>query len=159
MKFNDAVSGMFFIIFGGLLFVVTKDFPTMPGQNYGPDLFPRLIGAFMIIGGAVLVQSGVRQAKTVPWTAAMDWMSSPRHIANFAIVIGTMIFYIVASDYLGFLITAFVCLFVLIAWLRGMQTWLSSAAISLASTIVIQMFFGHFLRVPLPWGLLTKYSW
>ena len=75
----------------------------MPGQDYGPDLFPRLIGSFIIVGGGVLVQGGLRQAGTVPWFAAMEWTRSPRHIANFALVVGAMVFYILASDATGFL--------------------------------------------------------
>ena len=60
---------------------------------------------------------------------------------------------------LGFAVTAFVTLFVLLFWLRGGSFWLSSAVISLVSMIVIQQFFGQVLRVPLPWGILQSYSW
>ena len=38
------MSGLFFILFGMLLFYLTRDSPSMPGQDYGPALFPRLIG-------------------------------------------------------------------------------------------------------------------
>ena len=56
-------------------------------------------------------------------------------------------------------LTAFITLYVLLIWLRGARYWLSSAVISVVSVIVIQQFFGQFLRVPLPWGVLQPWSW
>jgi putative tricarboxylic transport membrane protein len=159
VRFNDAISGVFFVLFGIVLFVITRNFPTMPGQHYGADLFPRLIGSFMIGGGGVLIHKGLRQAHAVPWVSALDWMRSPRHVSNFILVIAVMIFYIVASDPLGFFLTGGISLFVLMAWLRGFPCWRSSLVIALLSTIVIQLFFGKLLRVPLPWGILQNYAW
>ena len=94
-----------------------------------------------------------------PWATAMDWISSPRHVGNFFLVILVLIFYIVVSDYLGFIPTSFICLFVLLNWLRGITTWRSSALISILATIVTQQFFGEFLRVPLPWGIVPIFGW
>ena len=160
MKFNDAVIGIFFILFGGLLFFVTRDFPPMPGQAYGPDLFPRLIGATMIFAGALLSAKGLRDRREgSAWAAPLEWMQYPRAVANFVLVIVVLVFYILASERLGFLITGFLCLLVLLIRLRGLSTWASSGVIALASALVIQMFFGRMLRVPLPWGVLQSYAW
>ena len=130
MKVNDAISGIFFILFGMLIFYLTRDFPIMPGQRYGADLFPRLIGFFMAAGGVALIFIGIRMRAEVPWVTVMDWVSSPRHVFNFFLVIGVLIFYIVISDRLGFIPTAFICLMVLLLWLRGSATWLSSIVAS-----------------------------
>jgi len=183
LKFNDAVIGIFFILFGGLLFYVTRDFPPMPGQAYGPDLFPRLIGATMIFAGALLSAKGLRDRRNRKsdvsdlrhenisgsgvdatsgggaWAAPLEWMQHPRAVANFVLVIVVLVFYILASERLGFLITGFLCLLVLLIRLRGLSTWASSGVIALASALVIQMFFGRMLRVPLPWGVLQSYAW
>ena len=91
----------------------------MPGQKYGADLFPRLIGFFMGVGGIALIFRGVRERNGRPWAEVMDWLYSPKHIASFFLVIGTLVFYILVSDALGFIPTAFLCLFVLLIWLRG----------------------------------------
>jgi putative tricarboxylic transport membrane protein len=160
MKFNDAVIGIFFILFGALLFYVTRNFPPMPGQAYGPDLFPRMIGAGMMIAGAILTVKGLRERREgAAWAVPFDWMSSPRAVSNFILVVAVLVFYILASQRLGFLITGFLCLAALLFWLRGARTWASSTAIALASVIVIQLFFGQLLRVPLPWGVLQAYAW
>jgi putative tricarboxylic transport membrane protein len=160
LKFNDAVIGIFFILFGGLLFYVTRNFPPMPGQAYGPDLFPRMIGACMAIAGAVLVVKGLRDRREGgAWAVPLAWMGHPRAASNFILVVAVLVFYILASDRLGFLITGFLCLFVLLAWLRGFASWMSSAVIAVASVLAIQTLFGHLLRVPLPWGVLQAFAW
>jgi len=159
VKVNDAISGIFFILFGFLIFYLTRDFPIMPGQRYGAGMFPRLIGFFMGVGGVSLIFRGVRTRNGAPWFTVMDWISSPRHLASFFLVILVLIFYILVSDTLGFIPTAFICLFVLLNWLRGPATWRSSAGISIFAIIVIQQFFGEFLRVPLPWGIVPIFGW
>jgi len=159
VKVNDAISGIFFILFGFLVFYLTQDFPIMPGQKYGAALFPRLIGFFMGAGGVALIFRGIRMRDGAPWVVVMDWISSPRHLASFFLVIGVLIFYIMISDFLGFIPTGFICLMVLLVWLRGISTWLSSAVISILATIIIQQFFGEILRVPLPWGIVPIFGW
>ena len=63
-----------------------------------------------------------------------------------------MLFYILASETLGFIPTAFLMVFVIIIRLRG--RWLSSAVISGAVTMVVHYIFYSLLLVPLPWGML-----
>lgn len=159
MKFNDAVSGVFFILFALLLFYLTRDYPGLYGQAYGPDLFPRLIAALMGLSGVVLVFKGARQWSSIPVVAMADWMRSPRHVGNFLAVLSALILYILLSDRLGFIITGSAVLAGLMIWLRGPAYWLSSILISLLTVVVIQFFFGQLLRVPLPWGLLENFSW
>ena len=159
MKVNDAISGALFVAVAGLIFFFTSHFRAMPGQDYGAAFFPRTIAVIMALLGAALIAKGIRERNGRPWAETFDWMRSPRHVANFALVLAALIFYILVSDSLGFAITAFITLYALLLWLRGGQFWASSALISLVSMIVMQQFFGQFLRVPLPWGLLEAYAW
>lgn len=159
MKVNDAISGALFVGVAALIFVFTSHFRSMPGQDYGAAFFPRTIAVIMALLGAALIVKGIRERDGKPWAETLDWMHSPRHIANFVLVLSALVFYILVSNNLGFAITAFVTLYALLLWLRGRQFWISSAVISLVSMIAIQQFFGQFLRVPLPWGLLQAYAW
>ena len=77
MKVNDAISGIFFILFGFLIFYLTRDFPIMPGQRYGAGLFPRLIGFFMAVGGVSLIFRGVRMRNGAPGSPL--WIGSRHH--------------------------------------------------------------------------------
>ncbi|WP_165354824.1 tripartite tricarboxylate transporter TctB family protein [Tropicimonas sp. IMCC6043] len=159
MKFNDAVSGVFFILFALLLFYLTSDYPGLYGQAYGPDLFPRLIAALMGLSGVVLVFKGAREWSVIPGVTMADWMRSPRHVGNFFAVLLALVLYILLSDWLGFIITGSAVLFGLMIRLRGPAYWKSSILIALLTVVVIQFFFGQMLRVPLPWGLLENYAW
>lgn len=159
MKVNDSVSGIAFILCAALIFYMTREFSVLPGQAYGAAFFPRTIAVLMLLLGGILVGQGVRQRGAEPWVEALDWMRSPRHVANFALVVGALIFYILASDTLGFAITASLTLFTMLLWLRRPVFWPSSLAIALLTTVTLQLFFGQVLRVPLPWGVLEAYAW
>jgi putative tricarboxylic transport membrane protein len=67
------------------------------------------------------------------------------------------VFYIAASDWLGFVPTAFVIMAVLLrAFGCGLATTL---VVALATTIGVQELFARALLVPLPWGLLQPVAW
>ncbi|WP_269584472.1 tripartite tricarboxylate transporter TctB family protein [Roseibium sp. Sym1] len=159
MKVNDAISGGFFVLFAALVFYLTRDFRVMPGQNYGAAFFPRTIAGAMAVLGLVMVFQGVRNRGTEPWATAFDWIGSPRLVANFLLIVGILVFYILLSDWLGFPIAGFVCIFSMLMWLRGPGHWLGSLALSIAVVVALQYAFGEVLRVPLPWGLLQDYRW
>ncbi|MFW6077683.1 MAG: tripartite tricarboxylate transporter TctB family protein [Hyphomicrobiales bacterium] len=159
MKVNDAISGVGLILLAGLIYWLTSDFPGMHGQPYGPALFPRLIAVLMALAGLGLIVSGVRSRAEAPLVALPDWMRSPWHAANLAAVILAVVFYIMVSRTLGFVLTGFIILTVLFLMLRGRAHLWSSLAIAAVAIIAIQQFFGDLLRVPLPWGVLQPVAW
>ena len=159
MKVNDALSGAGLIVLAGLVYWLTADFPGMHGQPYGPALFPRLIAALMALAGTGLIVQGVRNRAEAPLVVLPDWMSSPRHAISLAAVILAVVFYIMASRTLGFVLTGFAILAVLFVLLRGRAHVWSSLGIAAVAVIAIQQFFGDLLRVPLPWGVLQPIAW
>jgi putative tricarboxylic transport membrane protein len=159
VKVSDAVSGAFFILFAGLVFYLSKDLRLMPGQNYGGAFFPRVIASCMALLGLILLVRGIRERGSVPWVEGLDWVRSPRHIGNFVLVVAVLVFYILVSDKLGFILTGFTSLFVLLMWLRGPSHWLQALIVSAVCVLGMQYFFGEFLRVPLPWGVLQPIAW
>jgi putative tricarboxylic transport membrane protein len=159
VKVNDAISGVVLIMLSGIVYALTWDYPGMPGQPYGPALFPRLIAVLMGLTGLALIVSGLRRWRQAPPVALADWMRSPRHAAGLLAVILSIVFYIYVSRSLGFILTGFIILAVLFLLLRGRAQLWSSLAIAAATVMAIQQFFGEFLRVPLPWGLLQNIIW
>ena len=157
MKVNDAISGAVFLLLAGAVFWFTKDFRQMPGQNYGASFFPRTIASFMAGLGLLLVVRGIRAGG--PWAVPFDWVSSPRHVSNFLVVVAVLVFYILASDWLGFPIAGFASLMILLLWLRGPAHWFQAIVVSVICVIGMQAFFGEVLRVPLPWGILQPVAW
>ena len=159
MKVNDAISGVVFVLLAAIVYYLTVDFPGMHGQPYGPDLFPRLIAVLMALAGLGLIASGVRKRAEASSVILPDWVRSPRHAASLLAVILAVVFYILVSKALGFVLTAFAILTVLFLLLRGRSHLWSSLAIAAVTTVAIQQFFGDLLRVPLPWGVLQSYAW
>jgi putative tricarboxylic transport membrane protein len=159
VKVNDAISGAGLIVLAGLVYWLTADFPGMHGQPYGPALFPRLIAMLMALAGLGLIVQGVRTRSQAPLVVLPEWMGSPRHTASLAAVILAVVFYIMVSRTLGFVLTGFAILAVLFVLLRGRAHIWSSLGIAAVAVIAIQQFFGDFLRVPLPWGVLQPIAW
>jgi putative tricarboxylic transport membrane protein len=157
MKLNDAIFGVLLAALGAAVLFGIQGYPKIPGQPVGPALFPGLIAVGLCIGGALLVLRGLRRQAGQPWLAWDDWVRSPRHIAALAVLLGSVVFYIVAATWLGFLPTAVLILLALFLVLRVPPG--RAALIAVVATLVIHFAFYKLLRVPLPWGLLTPYAW
>lgn len=153
MRFNDAVFGFVLIVFAVAAGLATLGFPQIPGQEYGAALFPRLLTIGLGTCGVLLVLSGFRNKLTV---IDLDpWARSAKGLATLSLAIGGLIFYILASEWLGFIPTAFIVTASLMISLRG--HWLTSLAYSFAATMVVHKVFYGLLLVPLPWGLLEPF--
>jgi putative tricarboxylic transport membrane protein len=153
VRLNDAVTGIALVLFALAMIWYTRTFPEMPGQDYGPALFPVLIGIGFLITGAILIVSGLVRRRTEPLFAGGDWLRSGPHVINFAAVVGGLLLYILVSDRLGFIPTALLLLFGWLALFRGGKP-MSSLVIALAVTLVVHYAFSQFLLVPLPLGVL-----
>lgn len=153
MRLNDAVIGVALVLFALAMIWYTRTFPEMPGQDYGPALFPVLIGIGFLITGAILIVSGLARLRTEPLFSGGEWLRSPHHVASFLAVVLGLLFYILVSGWLGFIPTAALLLFVLLVVLRRGRP-LSSLVIALVTTLVVNYAFTEFLLVPLPLGLL-----
>lgn len=155
MRINDAVIGGVLVLFALAMIAYTHTFPAMPGQNYGPALFPTLIGAGLVVGGAILIIGGLARLRTESLIDGGAWLRSRRHVASFLAVVGGLLLYILISDWLGFILTALPLLFGWLVLFRGGRPW-SSLAIALGVTLVVDYAFGELLLVPLPLGLLQS---
>jgi putative tricarboxylic transport membrane protein len=155
VRINDAVIGAVLMLFALAMIWHTRTFPAMPGQHYGPAVFPVLIGIGFLITGLILIVSGLRRRKTEPWFTGGGWLRSRRHVLGFLAVIGGLVAYILVSDWLGFIPTALLLLFGWLVLFRNGKP-VSSLVIALAVTLVVNYAFSQLLLVPLPLGLLQS---
>ena len=153
MRLNDAVIGIVLVLFALAMIWHTRSFPAMPGQDYGPALFPTLIGIGFLVTGAILIVGGIARRRTEPWFTGGAWLRSPHHVIDFLAVVGGLVLYILVSGWLGFILTSLVLLSALLVLFRGGRP-LSSFAIALGVTLVVHYAFTQLLLVPLPPGLL-----
>jgi putative tricarboxylic transport membrane protein len=157
VRVNDAVVGTALLLFSVALIAYTRTFPSVPGQAYGPDLLPGLIGIGLGACGVALIAKGARERRAAPLVRLPDWARSPRLSVGFALGVGAVVFYICAVEALGFIPTVFVLLSTLFLWLRGRPV--SSLALAGAITVATHVTFHDLLLVPLPWGLLQPLVW
>jgi putative tricarboxylic transport membrane protein len=153
VRLNDAVIGTVLVLFALAMIWHTRTFPAMPGQDYGPALFPSLIGLGFIVTGLILIGSGLRRRRAEPMLGGGEWLGSAPHVINFLAVVGGLLLYMVASGWLGFILTSLLLLFGWLVLFRGGK-WVSSFVIALGVTLVVDYAFSELLLVPLPLGLL-----
>lgn len=157
MRFNDSVFGVVLIVFATLEIAYAQTFPRLFGQDYGPDLFPILIGAGLILFGGLLVIRGLKQRSTVPMVTVGDWAQDRNNVINVVVLVACILFYILASEWLGFVPISILILTLLL--LRLGTGPVLSVSIALITTVLIHGLFAKVLLVPLPWGLLQPFAW
>jgi putative tricarboxylic transport membrane protein len=157
MRINDAVFGVILIVFAIAEIAYTRTFPSLHGQAYGPDLFPIMIGVGFLITGAMLTIQGLAQRAGQALLDVGPWADDRRNVVSFALVLLSLLFYIVASDWLGFIPTAFIIMLVLLKSLGS--SLIAAVVIAALATLGIQALFARVLLVPLPWGLLQPVAW
>lgn len=151
MRLSDTILGALLLVFAAILLLYAATFPAIPGQEYGAAVFPVLIAIGFFGCGLILVARGLRVGDPlVIWSA---WVRNPQAICNVGIVVLMVVFYVVAADTIGFLLSMTIVLFITFRMLR--LRWASSALLALVVSAVMQWGFGTFLYVPLPRGVLV----
>ena len=156
MKINDAIFGALLLVLGLTVLVHVQSFPKIPGQNVGPGLFPGLVASVLIACSVSLIVTSLRSRPQVAWVEFLQWVRSPRHAGAFLAIVASAIAYIALADTVGFLIIAPLMLFAMFIAFGVRAT--TSAVVAIAGTLLIWYAFYKLLRVPLPWGVLTRFS-
>jgi len=146
---KDLLFGLIFIALGLAVWLMAREFPVVPGMQYGADFFPTLIAIGMAGGGALLSFNALRQLRTegAGKTAGFG-LPSLAVLLPCALVVA----YIYLSEVIG---AAPMMLLIMLTLLiqRGVRL-MPSLVISFVATAVISLSFGHLLKVPLPVGPL-----
>ncbi|WP_311064826.1 tripartite tricarboxylate transporter TctB family protein [Halomonas sp. DWK9] len=157
---RDFVTGLAFVIAGVATIITAQQFPTLPSLQYGPSLFPSIVGAGFCIGGAVLAANALwnrKRAVVQQGVVEVTTLGEPTSgRAGLAMLLPpvAILFYIFASDYIGAMLTMTVIMFVLMI-LRKTVPWVALVA-SLLVALAIYFIFSRYLLVPLPQGVLIE---
>ena len=169
MKVSDRVTGAMLVGLGGAAYWGGSLLPPVPGQQVGPDVFPMVIGAALVLCG-VLIMLGVGRtfeeeeeivtsatgevAKAGTLEPRRGWVQDLLH-GGWKVLVppAALFFYYFASERLGFWITASLMVFTL-AWSQGAKLkW--ALALAVVAPALVHLVFYKLLRVPLPVGLLA----
>lgn len=153
MRLSDTLLGAGFALFAAWVWHLTNAFPAFPGQDYGPNLFPRILAAGIFACGALLVLRGLR-ARSRP-VAVEAWVREPARVLSFLAIPGAALFYILAADALGLVPAAFAIVAALGMWFGARAVVALPVAAGVA--LLVHWFFGVLMRVPLPRGILDPF--
>jgi putative tricarboxylic transport membrane protein len=157
MKFNDLVAGLIFLVVAGLFAAGSWNLPNPSQQPLGPSAFPLILAGFLVLCATLLAWQGGRAPERGPALALADWARSPVALVRLLLVPGAVLFYVFASEALGFLIAGSVILAVL--FLAGGVRPKLAVPLALAAALVMHSIFYLGLGVQLPWGLLEPVRW
>jgi putative tricarboxylic transport membrane protein len=158
MHLSDRSTGGFLVVLGALAFWGGSRLPGVPGQDIGPAVFPMVIGAALVLCGT-LIALGIGRSFEEPDPEPEEahaglalWLGRWRVLAAL-VPPALLVFYALASETLGFLISAFVMV-LLTALALGASVRLA-AGMALGAPPLVHLVFYKLLRVPLPEGLLA----
>jgi len=115
--------------------------PKSPGAGFWPLLIALTMAG---LGISLILRPGHAQ----PSEAALGsrW-------GRFGIALGTLAFYVVALEPLGYLVTTAVLLFVQLRWVES-RSWRGSAWTAVLTALISLLLFRTLLKVPLPVGVI-----
>ncbi len=151
MRNNDFYSSLVWLLVGlGFLGGGLK-MGVGPMNTPGPGFFPVVIGATFSLLSLVLFLTALSR-KIQPAEIGRFWKS--RHSWKKVIPsLLSLVFYLMALNYLGYLVTTMLFIFYLLKYV-GKSKWVFSISIALLLTVASYAVFRIALRVPLPRGVL-----
>ena len=153
MQLSDRISGLFLAGLGLAAAWGGSRLPAVPGQDVGPAAFPMLIGGGLIICG-VMIAFGIGHSFEVP-----EEEGGERHSAVYGLRAlvppGLLLFYALAVDRLGFMLTAAVIV-ATAAFALGAKPKLA-VPLAIGAPIFVHAVFAKLLRVPLADGILPAF--
>lgn len=156
MKLNESVLGAAFCALGLWTVFYSAGLPKPRHLDYGPGLFPTLIGAGLVICGGIQVIAGLLRWRAAPIIDRPAWLGDRRLVLNLAVIPAACLFYYFTAESLGFLFTGLMILVIML--LVGGVAPVRATAVSLIMITAITMIFASILHVPLPWGVLAPIS-
>lgn len=148
MNKNDFFAGLIFVVLGVIIILLTIPFPSLGEGHPGPGLFPNILaGLFTFFGFLLLIKARQPQSKQ---PEIED--TGKKNIVNALFVLGVIIAFMLLESNLGFILTSFILLFLLMKKLGTSP--IKSTCFSILITLFIYSLFYKILRVPLSPGLL-----
>jgi len=152
VQVSDRISGGVLVALGAAAALFGSRLPAVPGQDVGPAAFPMVIG-FGLVACGTLIALGIGRGFEVP--EAPEPGPPPSRLSQLRVLVPPtlLVFYALASEPLGFLLTA--ATVVLVAALALGARLSLALPLAVAGPLLVHLAFYKLLRVPLPEGLLA----
>ncbi|MGL4497215.1 MAG: tripartite tricarboxylate transporter TctB family protein [Beijerinckiaceae bacterium] len=160
MKLSDRFTGIFLVLLGIAAFYGGSRLPPVPGQQVGPSVFPMVVGAGLVLMGA-LIAFGIghrfeeeAEAELARFSTEDGPVAEPEPAPAWLAWLppALLVFYFFVSEKLGFTLTAAIMIAVTAFAFNAPRRWILPVAIG--GALAIHVVFLKGLRVPLAPGLL-----
>jgi putative tricarboxylic transport membrane protein len=152
MRLHDLLLGLVILISAVIIYSVAVTFPDQNDGKPGAWLFPGALSILFGLCGIGLMIKGALHFKERPLVTLIPGLTLQGFFKILA-VCAFIIFYIECSEYLGFIITMFIVMFLMLMML-GNKLWVALVSAPLA-TVAIYLIFAKVLLVPLAEGLFS----
>ncbi len=152
MKLHDCLLGILIFVAGIIIFYVAREYPDQNDGKPGPWLFPVVLSLMFAVSGLILCLKGYLKSRHDSLISFNKELSK-HGVFNIAVLILLVLFFIYASDFLGFLITMEIIILCLMFLMKTKP--LPALIVSVCATVGIYLIFSKALLVPLPQGLLS----
>jgi putative tricarboxylic transport membrane protein len=153
LKVSDFTLALVLLAVALAMAVGALSFPQMPGQAFGAKLFPNIVAAGFVLCALALIMRAIKTKTLVISIVRPEWWNEPGRRGNLLILLGSIVAYTLLIERVGFVLTTFAMLVLLMRRLSA--TWKATLFASFLGTAVTYMMFAYWLRVPLPPGLLN----
>jgi len=157
VKLRDAVWGALLLALAAALLLYVRTFPAMPGQKIGPAVLPGALAVGLGVCGAIMLLGDLAANRGTPWVVWPEWFAYRPQVRALTVFVGANVFYLLAVDRLGFILTGFVYLTACMLALRVRME--RALLVAVVCTLGIHYAFYKLLKVPLPWGALQGVAW
>ncbi|MCX7630130.1 MAG: tripartite tricarboxylate transporter TctB family protein [Geminicoccaceae bacterium] len=158
MRIHDGVFGVLLLLLAGFVLREATGFPPMPGQRFGPSLFPSLLAAGFALCGLLLLAGGLVSERGRPLASLEGWAEKGARVVDVALVVGGLVLLIALWQRLGFVIGATLFATALAGRFLGGR-YLPALLVCAPACFAIDWAFRRLLLVPLPQGPLTGLYW
>jgi len=149
LKRDEIIAGMVIFIFGGVTAVLSLRMPIGTFRMPGTGLFPLILGILLMFLSCIFLLKLLYQHKKT--TARRDSVAERGSPVQLILFFGTMVLATAFFNQLGYPLTAFLLLVVLLRTL-GMKQWFNNILLSLISAVASYFLFVQWLKIPLPKG-------
>ena len=149
LKRDEIIAGMVIFIFGGVIAVLSLRMPIGIFRMPGTGMFPLILGILLMFLSCIFLLKLLYQYKKT--TARRDSAAERGSPVQLILFFGTMVLATAFFNQLGYLLTSFLLLVVLLRTL-GMKQWFNNIFLSLISAVASYFLFVQWLKIPLPKG-------
>jgi putative tricarboxylic transport membrane protein len=150
---SETLVGVALAGLGGAMVLQSRSLPTVAHIEFGPGLFPTIVGGLMLLLGLALAIRS-RIVRPAADSGPPDAFLHPPRPGLLVAYLAAPALYIVVAPKLGFLLTI-TLLFAGLAWLAAGRP-LRAIAAGIAMAFLIHIVFVGLMRVSLPYGIIEQ---